>query len=139
MAGYIRECIQSVGKQTLREIEILVVDAGSTDGTREILEEFACNDARIRIISSDKKSYGYQVNIGISLARGEYIGIVDTDDFIVPEMYEKLYDRAKKYDLQYCKGMSEAFVDIHGYGKLTQPMPIFEDKEEIMEDRKSVV
>ncbi len=76
VAKYMRECLESVLNQKLREIEILCVDAGSTDGTLEILEEFALKDSRIRIIKSEKKSYGYQLNIGISVAKGEYIGII---------------------------------------------------------------
>ena len=64
VAPYIEKCIQSVVNQTLQDIEILCIDAGSTDGTLEILEQFKREDSRIRIIHSDKKSYGYQVNNG---------------------------------------------------------------------------
>lgn len=88
---YIRECMESVLKQTLREIEVLCVDAGSTDGTVEILEEYASKDARVHILKSDQKSYGHQINLGIEAARGQYIGIVETDDFIDSLMYQKLY------------------------------------------------
>lgn len=91
---YMRECLESVLSQTLRQIEILCVDAGSTDGTLEILEEYAQKDERIRLIISDKKSYGYQVNLGIQAAQGEYIGIVETDDYISPQMYQILYSYA---------------------------------------------
>jgi len=91
VAQYIRECVESVLNQALQEIEILCIDAGSTDGTLDILEEYALEDARIRIIKSDQKSYGHQVNLGIRAARGEYIGIVETDDFIDMLMYQKLY------------------------------------------------
>ena len=58
VAPYVRECIESVLGQTLREIEIICVDAGSTDGTLEILREYAEKDSRITLIVSDKKSYG---------------------------------------------------------------------------------
>lgn len=91
VARYIRECIDSVRNQTMRQIEILCVDAGSTDGTLEILEKYVAVDARIRIINSDQKSYGHQVNLGIEAARGQYIGIVETDDFIDTIMYQNLY------------------------------------------------
>ena len=91
---YIRECIDSVIHQTLKEIEVIFIDAGSTDGTLEILEEYSSKDDRITLMKSDKKSYGYQVNLGIKQARGKYIGIVETDDFIDPKMYEELYDYA---------------------------------------------
>lgn len=88
---FIEECLLSVINQTLTEIEIICVDAGSTDGTLEILEKYAEKDSRIKIYNSDKKSYGYQMNLGISKATGSYIGIVETDDFIDSKMYETLY------------------------------------------------
>ncbi|WP_049945093.1 glycosyltransferase family 2 protein [Butyrivibrio sp. AC2005] len=101
---YIDECILSVLNQTLSDIEILCVDAGSDDGTLEKLKLYEKKDNRIRIIESKKKSYGYQVNIGIAAANGDYIGIVETDDFIEPNMYYELYDAAIKYDLDCVKG-----------------------------------
>lgn len=93
---YIGECLLSVVNQTLKDIEILCIDAGSTDGTLEKLENFAQRDARIRIIHSDRKSYGYQMNLGVDAARGEYIGIVETDDWIEPTMFETMYQAAKQ-------------------------------------------
>ena len=93
---YIRECVQSVCDQTLRNIEIICVDAGSTDGTLEILREFEKNDPRVTVIVSDKKSYGYQMNLGLKRAQGEYIGIVETDDFASPTMYANLFAVATK-------------------------------------------
>ena len=88
---YIKECMESVIHQTLNDIEIICVDAGSIDGTLEILQEYAKKDKRIKVIISRKKSYGYQMNLGMKAARGEYIGIVETDDYIKPEMYDVLY------------------------------------------------
>lgn len=112
---YIDECISSVRAQTMADIEILCIDAGSTDGTLEILENHAAADPRIRIINSPIKSYGYQVNIGISEARGEYIAIIETDDYISPSMMQRLYDMAKKYDLDYAKGNFEWFFSFKGH------------------------
>lgn len=103
VAAYIRECIESVLAQTLTDIEILCIDAGSTDGTCGIIEEYAAKDSRIRFIRSEKKSYGYQINLGMNLARGEYLGIVETDDCVAPDMYEELYKAAEEYDLDYVK------------------------------------
>lgn len=103
VAAYIRECIESVINQTLSDIEILCIDAGSTDGTYEILQEYAARDRRIRLIRSEKKSYGHQMNLGMDEARGEYIGIVETDDSVEPDMYEALYQCAREYDLDYVK------------------------------------
>lgn len=104
VAQYIRECIESVQNQTLNQIEILCVDAGSTDGTLEILEEYAEKDVRIRVIKSDKKSYGYQINLGIKEAKGQYIGIVETDDFIDAKMYQKLFSYVENGCPDFIKG-----------------------------------
>ena len=96
VAPYVRECIESVLGQTLREIEIICVDAGSTDGTLEILREYAEKDSRITLIVSDKKSYGYQMNLGLNVATGKYVGIVETDDRVRENMYETLYGLAEQ-------------------------------------------
>ena len=103
VAGYIRECIESVVNQTLSDIEILCIDAGSTDGTCEIIKEYADRDSRIRLIHSDRKSYGYQINLGMDMAEGEYLGIVETDDCVEPDMYEVLYKTAIENNLDYAK------------------------------------
>lgn len=109
VAPYIRECMESVLAQTMSNIEILCIDAGSTDGTWEILLEYARRDRRISVIHSDRKSYGYQVNLGIKLAKGDYIGVVETDDFIVPEMYEKLYQIAVQTKAEVIKADYDSF------------------------------
>lgn len=110
VAGYICECMESVISQTLKDIEILCIDAGSTDGTLEILEKYARKDDRIRVVHSDKKSYGYQINLGIDMALGEYLGIVETDDYIAENMYEVLYKAASKEKLDFVKAGFDAFV-----------------------------
>ena len=99
--NYIEQCIKSVIDQTLKDIEIIIVDAGSTDGTLEILKGYEELDSRISLLHSDIKSYGHQMNLGISKAIGEYIGIVETDDYIAEDMFEKLYDLSDngKYDM----------------------------------------
>ena len=111
---YIEECLDSVQNQTLKDIEILCVDAGSTDGTLEFLRERAAADTRIQVIESDRKSYGYQINLGLRAAVGEYFGIVETDDYIPPEMYEELTALASKDDLDVIKG---DFYRFFGEGK----------------------
>ena len=95
VSGFISQCMNSVVSQTLEDIEIICIDAGSTDGTWEILQEFANQDNRIRLIQSDKKSYGYQMNLGLNAAKGDYIGIVETDDWADSVMFEKLYSAAE--------------------------------------------
>lgn len=111
VAKYIKKCMQSVIAQTLTDIEIICIDAGSTDGTFEILEEFAHTDPRISVICSDKKSYGYQMNLGIRAAHGEYIGIVETDDYVSPEMFERLYAAAEQYHVDFVKSGYLSFFE----------------------------
>lgn len=95
---FIRECIESAVNQTMTEIEIICVDAGSTDGTLEVLQEYAEKDHRIQLIHSDVKSYGYQMNLGLDAATGEYIGILETDDWAEPHMFETLWKAAKDHN-----------------------------------------
>lgn len=114
---YIRECVESVMEQTLKEIEILCVDAGSADGTTEILQEYAKLDKRINIIHSDKQSYGYQINLGIKNAHGDYFAILEPDDYIVPEMYEELYKIAKDNEVEVLKADFEIFTGKNGERK----------------------
>ena len=63
VVSYIEECLQSAINQTLKDIEIICIDAGSTDGTREVITKYLLTDKRIRLIDSAVKSYGYQVNL----------------------------------------------------------------------------
>lgn len=110
VVDYIQECMESVVNQTLKDIEIICVDAGSTDGTLEILHEYEAKDSRVKIILSDRKSYGYQMNLGMDAATGEYIGIVETDDYVKLDMYEKLFKIAETNSLDLIKADFYRFV-----------------------------
>lgn len=133
---YIEECIQSVLRSRLREIEILCVDAGSTDGTLDVINKYINIDKRIKLIQSDIKSYGYQVNIGIEEAKGEYIGIVDTDDFVDCEMYQFLYSEAIKNDKpDYIKGTHDMFIDFDDEQRLFKAVPTIPHKRKELMNR----
>lgn len=101
VGNYIEKCLTSVMNQSLKDIEIICIDAGSTDGTLEIIKKYAELDQRIVVISSEVRSYGYQVNLGIKYAKGDYIAILETDDWIEPSMYEALYNVAVENKLDY--------------------------------------
>ena len=109
VCDYIEKAVRSVMEQTLENIEILCVDAGSTDGTLEILQALAKEDSRIQIINSQIKSYGYQLNLAISLAKGEYIGVVETDDYISKDMYRCLFDVAIAQNCDIVKGNYKSY------------------------------
>lgn len=97
-ADYIETCVRSVMNQTLREIEILIIDGGSTDGTLDIIEKAKEADCRIRIFHSPA-SVGAQFNLGLQEAKGEYIGVCEADDYILPQMYERQYKIASRNQL----------------------------------------
>ncbi len=114
VGAYMEECLQSVRGQTLQELEILCVDAFSTDGTREIIKRHMAEDGRIRLLDDDRGSTGYSFRKALEEANGEYIGIVETDDFIRADMFELLYDKAREHRLDFVKADFEAFMDIRG-------------------------
>ena len=93
--GFIEACLKSVCEQTLKEIEIIVINGGSSDNSLSIVNKRATTDSRITVINAENKGYGAAVNLGIAKATGEYVGIVEADAFIMPNMYEKLYSLTK--------------------------------------------
>ena len=106
---YLRQCIDSIMRQTIDEMEIICVDAGSSDGTIEILNEYADKNENFRIIHSDRRSMGFQYNLGLRVSTGEYIGFVETDDFVEDDMYKCLYETGKKYDIDMVRADWYAF------------------------------
>lgn len=100
---YLVECMESITKQTLSDIEIICINDGSTDGTLKILKSYAEKDPRIVLIDKENGGYGIGVNIGLSVATGEYIGIVEPDDFVPVNMFGDLYEIAKANDLDFVK------------------------------------
>lgn len=108
-ASFLKECLDSIKNQTLTSFEVLFVDAGSTDGTLEIFKKYAEKDARFKLIVSPRKSYGHQVNLALEEAEGEYVAIVEPDDFIEWTMYEKLTELADKHHLDFIKANYRKF------------------------------
>ena len=107
---YIRECLDSAIAQTLKDIEIICVDDGSTDGCPQILDEYAQKDDRIKVIHKANSGYGHSMNVGLDAATGEYFAILESDDIIKPNMYEVLYAEAKKHDVDLIKSDYEIFI-----------------------------
>jgi glycosyltransferase involved in cell wall biosynthesis len=93
---YLRQCLDSATRQTLEDIEIIIVDDGSTDSCPAIIDKYAAKDSRIKAIHQENAGYGASCNTGIVHANGEYIAILEPDDFIAPDMYKKLHLRAQK-------------------------------------------
>lgn len=101
--NYLRECMESVINQTLSDIEIICINDGSTDGSLKILREYADRDERVILIDKKNEGYGVGMNTGMDIASGEYIGIVEPDDFVPLTMYEDLYNIAKDNELDFVK------------------------------------
>ena len=134
---YLRTCIESLVNQTLRDIEIILINDGSKDDSISIIREFERRDSRIRVIDKPNSGYGDSMNMGLRLATGEYVGIVESDDFAALDMFESLYAEAKSNDVDIVKsnyyaysttgsaGECERFVEsLFGcpYGKVLRPI-----------------
>lgn len=97
---YINECISSIQRQSLEDIEIICVNDGSTDDSLEQVLAMAKTDTRIQVIDKRNTGYGHSVNEGIKKASGRYIGIVESDDFIASNMYESLFAVAEQHAVE---------------------------------------
>lgn len=107
---FLRECMDSVVNQTLKDIEIICVDDGSKDSTGAILDEYAAKDERIKVIHKVNTGYGNSMNVGLDHATGEYVGVIETDDWADLDMFEKLYAVAKENDADVVKSNYYTYV-----------------------------
>ena len=112
IAPYLERCLESVKHQTYKELQIIIVDDGSTDQTGQIADSFAERDKRFHVIHKENRGVSAARKTGLEKAEGDYIGFVDGDDYIEPEMYEKLIGLAVKYgaDIAHC-GYQMVFPD----------------------------
>lgn len=110
--AYIERCLNSVCGQTYSNLEIIVVDDGSSDKTGDVIDEFAKRDSRIIPVHKENSGVSAARNTGLDIAKGEYIGFVDGDDLIEAQMYEKLMELATNYqvDIAHC-GYQMVFPD----------------------------
>lgn len=96
--NYITKCVDSIVNQTFRDIEIILVDDGSTDNSGKICDEYLTKDDRVRVIHKKNGGLSDARNAGLDICTGEYIGFVDGDDYIDGDMYELLYKNIINYD-----------------------------------------
>ena len=94
----LKQCMDSITSQTLEDIEIIIVDDGSKEECAKLCDEIAATDERIKVIHKQNGGLGLARNTGLEAASGEYVGFVDSDDFIKPQMYEALYTAASAND-----------------------------------------
>ena len=100
---YLNQCIDSLLSQTLKDIEIILLDDGSKDASSKMCDEYATKDKRIKLIHKENSGYGATMNVGLRVATGEYIGIVESDDWVEPTMFENLYSLAKQHNVDVVK------------------------------------
>ena len=103
---YLIQCVDSILNQTLKDIEVLLVDEGDIDACRAIIDMYEFGpkkDPRIKAIHEHNGGYGASCNKGLEYATGEYIGIVEADDILEPEMFEEMYNKAKEFDADVVK------------------------------------
>lgn len=123
IAPYLERCLESVRCQTFKNLQIIIIDDGSTDQTGMIADSFAERDKRFHVIHKENRGVSAARKTGLEKAEGDYIGFVDGDDYIEPEMYEKLVELAVEYsaDIAHC-GYQMVFPDrvdlYHGTGEL---------------------
>lgn len=101
---YLHRCINSILAQTFESFELILVDDGSPDNCGKICDEYAQKDNRIKVIHQKNSGTIIARNAGIKIATGKYLGFVDSDDYIKPQMYEKLYNciSSENYDIVWC-------------------------------------
>ena len=109
VAPYLAKCLDSVINQTFTDLQIIVVDDGSTDEGGKICDEYAAKDKRIEVYHRKNEGLSAALNFGLSVVKGEYIAQVDSDDALHPKMYEILYNTMKQYDadMTCCKWSSD--------------------------------
>lgn len=108
---YLSECLESLLKQNIPDMEIICVNDGSTDGTLEILCKYAEQDKRFTILDGPNGGYGKAMNRGLDAARGKYFALLEPDDMLAEGAYKKLLEAVEKYDLDFVKG------DVHLFKK----------------------
>lgn len=96
---YIRQCLESIKTQTYTNIEVICIDDGSEDNTGAIIDEYVAEDSRFKVIHKANSGYGDSMNKGLEMCTGDYVGIVESDDWIEPNMYEVLLSTAERHDL----------------------------------------
>lgn len=121
---YLRQSLNSLISQTLKDIEIICVNDGSTDDCYDILEEYKAKDSRIKVIHKENKGTGAARNDGLRLASGECIGFLDPDDWVKPNMFERLYNLIKEKNLDIAMCMPDGFDEKN---QISAPFPYFVD------------
>ena len=97
---YLDRCMESLLNQTLKDIEIILVDDGSPDNCPQMCDDYAKKDSRVKVVHKANAGLGYARNSGLDVATGEYVAFVDSDDYVELDMYEQMYEASLNYQVQ---------------------------------------
>lgn len=130
---FLEKSIETILKQTLEDIEILLIDDGSTDKSGFICDQLSIRDKRVKVIHKKNGGQSSARNIGIEIASGKYIGFMDNDDFLYPEMCQKLYDNAEKYDAEISAGsfVTANEAGVRSHENHNKHISIYDNKEAV--------
>ena len=138
---YLDECLASLAKQTLKDIEIICINDGSTDNSPKILQKYAKKYPNFVVINKQNSGYGDSMNKGLEKATGEYIGIVESDDFIESDAFEKLYKLAHetkadivKANYFYHSKDGDVLHEVVKNQKLGTPLSLADDTSILLEE-----
>ena len=138
---YLDECLASLTKQTLKDIEIICINDGSTDNSPKILQKYAKKYPNFVVINKQNSGYGDSMNKGLEKATGEYIGIVESDDFIESDAFKKLYELAHetkadivKANYFYHSKDGDVLHEVVKNQKLGTPLSLADDTSILLEE-----
>ena len=120
---YVRQCLDSLINQKLEDIEIICVDDGSPDGAGAILDEYAKKDKRVKVVHQENKGAGVAYAVGQRLAKGDYVGFLDSDDWVESAAFEDLYQAAKRTGADVVKA-GACFIDNGTQSTLSIKVPV---------------
>ena len=107
---YLERCMKSLLGQSLQDIEIILVDDGSKDNCPQLCDEYAKMDRRIKVVHKNNEGLGFARNTGLKIATGEYVTFLDSDDYVEPETYEVIYNKAIECNLDICYFKNRRFL-----------------------------
>ncbi|WP_370470400.1 glycosyltransferase [Snodgrassella alvi] len=131
--SYLVQCLESIKNQTFQNFEVICINDGSTDHSLEIIKKFIALDQRFKLIDKSNTGYGHSMNKGLAACQGEYVSIVESDDYILPNMLERLYQIASTNNLDVARcnyykfskkkvSLNNELIDKIPHNKLIKPL-----------------
>lgn len=133
---YLNQCIDSILAQTFTDMEIICLNDGSTDRTPEILNDYAARDSRVIVVNKPNSGYGATMNVGLDKARGKYIAIVESDDYIEKNMMEALHDAAEKDGLDLVRCLYIERNEVTGVDRVVNDSPKLYELDKVFNPRE---